>query len=167
MHGMYRLDETDIEILILLQKDGRISNVSLSESVGLSPSPCLQRVKRLEKAGLIESYEARINLKKITNALTVFTEVTLIGHERTDFQRFEQAMSAVPELMECHLITGGYDYLLRFVARNIEHYQDVILSVIDKKVGIAKYFSYIVINSPVVKNALPLPALIKLAGANE
>lgn len=163
MNGMFRLDRTDIDILILLQKDGRLSNVSLAESVGLSPSPCLQRVKRLEKAGLIENYEARVNIKKIVNSMTIFTEVTLAGHERTDFQRFEKAMAAVPELMECHLITGGYDYLLRFVARNIEHYQDVILNVVDSKVGIAKYFSYIVINTPVIKNTLPLSSLISQA----
>jgi len=160
MNGMLKLDKTDIDILILLQKNGRLSNVALADAVALSPSPCLQRVKRMEKAGLIESYEATINLKMIANALTVFTEVTLSGHERNDFVRFEKAMATVPELMECHLITGGYDYLLRFVARNIEHYQEIILSVIDANVGIGKYFSYIVINSPVIKKTAPLSLLI-------
>ncbi|PLR39712.1 AsnC family transcriptional regulator [Chimaeribacter californicus] len=160
MNGLMKLDRIDINILVQLQKDGRISNVNLAEAVGLSPSPCLQRVKRLETAGFITGYEAHINLTKITDSVTVFTEVTLSGHRREDFINFESALREVEELMECHLITGGYDYLLRFITRSIEHYQDVIEGLLDAKVGIDKYFSYIVIKTPIMKSSVPLKSLI-------
>ena len=104
-------------------------------------------MKRLESAGFITGYEAHINLPKITDSVTVFTEVTLSGHRREDFVKFENAIRDVEELMECHLITGGYDYLLRFITRSIEHYQDVIEHMLDARIGIDKYFSYIVIKS--------------------
>ncbi|MCX8955764.1 Lrp/AsnC family transcriptional regulator [Erwinia psidii] len=160
MNGLMKLDRIDINILVQLQKDGRISNVNLADAVGLSPSPCLQRVKRLEAAGFITGYEAHINLTRITDSVTVFTEVTLAGHRREDFMRFEAAIREVDELMECHLITGGYDYLLRFIARSIEHYQQVIEGLLDGSVGIDKYFSYIVIKSPIIKSSVPLRSLI-------
>ncbi|MDF7659628.1 Lrp/AsnC family transcriptional regulator [Erwiniaceae bacterium L1_54_6] len=160
MNGLMKLDRIDINILVQLQKDGRISNVNLADAVGLSPSPCLQRVKRLEQAGFITGYEAHINLTKITDSVTVFTEVTLSGHRREDFMKFESAVRDVDELMECHLITGGYDYLLRFITRSIEHYQEVIEKMLDEQIGIDKYFSYIVIKSPIMKSSVPLRSLI-------
>ena len=160
MNGLLKLDRIDINILVQLQKDGRISNVHLADAIGLSPSPCLQRVKRLESAGFITGYEAHINLPKITDSVTVFTEVTLSGHRREDFVKFENAIRDVEELMECHLITGGYDYLLRFITRSIEHYQDVIEHMLDARIGIDKYFSYIVIKSPILKSGAPLRTLL-------
>ncbi|GAA0485381.1 MULTISPECIES: Lrp/AsnC family transcriptional regulator [Tatumella] len=161
MNGLLKLDRLDISILAHLQKDGRISNVNLAEAVGLSPSPCLQRVKRLEAAGFIGGYEASLNLAKITESVSVFTEVTLNGHRREDFQRFEHCLSQTDELMECHLITGGYDYLLRFLTRSIEHYQEVIEGLLDENIGIGKYFSYIVIKSPILKKSVPLYSLLE------
>ena len=88
MAGPLKLDRIDIRILATLQEQGNITNVNLADVVGLSPSPCLQRVKRLEKAGYIESYRAVINLRKLSDHVTVFTEVTLADHRRKDFTRF-------------------------------------------------------------------------------
>ncbi|QKZ05385.1 Lrp/AsnC family transcriptional regulator [Pseudomonas sp. App30] len=161
MEGMVKLDRIDINILVELQKDGRMTNVSLADAVGLSASPCLQRVKRLEAAGYISSYKAHINLAKITESVTIFTEVTLSDHKREDFAKFEANIRQVDEVLECHLISGGYDYLVRFMTRSIQHYQEVIESIIDKNIGIAKYFSYIVIKSPVMKEVVPLRKLIR------
>lgn len=161
MEGMVKLDRIDINILVELQKDGRMTNVSLADAVGLSASPCLQRVKRLEAAGYISSYKAHINLAKITDSVTIFTEVTLSDHKREDFAKFEANIRQVDEVLECHLISGGYDYLVRFMTRSIQHYQEVIESIIDKNIGIAKYFSYIVIKSPVMKEVVPLRKLIR------
>lgn len=149
-----------ITILVQLQKKGRISNVNLADAVGLSPSPCLQRVKRLETAGFITGYKAHVNLPEITNSITVFTELTLAGHRREDFMRFENVLREVDERIGCYLITGGYDYLLRFITRSIEHYQEVIESVLDAKVGVDKYFSYIVIKLPLLKKSVPLRLFI-------
>jgi DNA-binding Lrp family transcriptional regulator len=138
MTAAAKLDRIDLSILTHLQKDGQLTNVQLAHLVGLSPSPCLQRVKRLEAAGLILGYGARLNLAKLTDSITVFTEVTLNEHRREDLVRFEHALHSVDELMECHLVSGGYDYLLRFVARSVMHYQDVIEALIDRNVGIEK-----------------------------
>jgi DNA-binding Lrp family transcriptional regulator len=156
---MHKLDRIDLKILYALQKDGRITNVNLADAVGLSTSPCLMRVKRLEKEGLIKSYSAQIELAKLGDTLTVFTEVTLADHRRTDFGRFEDAVRRVDEIIECHLVSGGYDYLLKFVTRGILHYQEIIERLLEQNVGIEKYFSYVVIKSPFVKSYLPLTAL--------
>ncbi len=161
MEGVVKLDRIDINILVELQKDGRMTNVSLADAVGLSASPCLQRVKRLEAAGYISSYKAHLNLTKITDSVTVFTEVSLSDHKREDFAKFEANIRLVDEVLECHLISGGYDYLVRFMTRSIQHYQEVIEELLDKNIGISKYFSYIVIKSPVMKDGVPLRKLLR------
>jgi DNA-binding Lrp family transcriptional regulator len=166
LNGVPRLDRIDLNILVQLQKDGRMTNANLAEAVGLSASPCLQRVKRLESAGFITGYGAQINLAKLTESITVFTEVTLVDHRREDFVKFEANMRNVEELMECHLISGGYDYLLRFLCRNISHYQERMENLLERNIGIEKYFSYIVLKSPIVKNALPLKTLLDSSESN-
>ena len=154
-----KLDRLDFRILAHLQKNGRITNVDLADAVGLSPSPCLSRVKRLEKAGYITGYGAHVALAKLGETLTVFTEVTLSDHRSGDFSRFEQRARTVPEIVECHLVSGGYDYLLKFITKNVGHYQEVIEGILDKDFGIEKYFSYIVIKSPIVKRYDPIETL--------
>jgi DNA-binding Lrp family transcriptional regulator len=160
LNGVPKLDRIDLNILVQLQKDGRMTNANLADAVGLSASPCLQRVKRLESAGYITGYGAQINLAKLTESIMVFTEITLVDHRKEDFVRFEANLRNVEELMECHLVSGGYDYLLRFVSRNINHYQERMENLLERNIGIEKYFSYIVLKSPIVKNALPLKALL-------
>jgi DNA-binding Lrp family transcriptional regulator len=160
LSGLPKLDRIDVNILVQLQKDGRMTNANLADSVGLSASPCLQRVKRLEAGGYITGYGAHVNLGKLTENITVFTEVTLIDHRKEDFVRFESTLRNVEELMECHLVSGGYDYLLRFVSRNINHYQERMENLLERNIGIEKYFSYIVLKSLIVKSVLPLKALI-------
>ena len=161
MAGAPKLDRIDIAILARLQADGRMTNAALADVVGLSPSPCLQRVKRLEAAGYIAGYGARIALAKLTETVTVFTEVTLSDHRREDFIRFEAGLATVEELLECHMVSGGYDYLLRFLARSIAHYQQVMEALLDRRLGIEKYFSYIVIKSPILRQAAPLQKLLR------
>jgi DNA-binding Lrp family transcriptional regulator len=145
-----------------LQKNGAISNLYLAEQVGLSPSPCLQRVKRLEQAGYITGYGAQINLAKLVDSVTVFTEVTLVDDRIDDFTKFEASIRDVEELMECYLISGGYDYLLRFLTRSIAHYQKQMEGLLQRNIGIEKYSSYIVIKSPIVKTIVPLKALLSI-----
>jgi DNA-binding Lrp family transcriptional regulator len=157
-----KLDRIDINILAQLQRNGRITNINLANAVSLSPSPCLQRVKRLEEAGYITSYNARIDLAKLGETITVFTEVTLNDHHREDFVKFEAAIRTIDEVIECHLISGGYDYLLKFIARGVAHYQAVIEDILERDIGVAKYFSYIVIKSPIEKLHYPLAKLVIL-----
>lgn len=154
-----KLDRIDLKILAQLQKNGRVTNVDLAEAVGLSPSPCLMRVKRLEKAGYITGYGAQIQLQKLGSTLMVFTEVTLSDHRRDDFSRFEAAIRSVGEIIECHLVSGGYDYLLKFITQGVNHYQEIIEELLERNIGIEKYFSYIVIKSPFVKNYYPIESL--------
>lgn len=160
-----KLDRIDLKILANLQRSGRISNVELSDAVGLSPSPCLTRVKRLESAGYITGYGAHVNLKKLGEFLTIFTEVTLAEHRRGDFSRFETKISKVDEILECHLVSGGYDYLLKFVARGVSHYQELIEDMLESDYGIEKYFSYVVIKSPFVKHHYPIQNLFENSGS--
>jgi len=154
-----KLDRIDINILAQLQRNGRITNLNLAKAVALSPSPCLLRVKRLEEAGYITSYNARIDLAKLGETITVFTEVTLNDHHREDFVTFESAIRTIDEVIECHLVSGGYDYLLRFIARGVAHYQKTIENILERDIGVAKYFSYIVIKSPIEKLHYPLAKL--------
>lgn len=155
-----KLDRIDLKILTHLQRDAQLTNVQLAELVGLSPSPCLQRVKRLEAAGYITGYRALINLSKVAENVQVFTEVTLSDHRREDFVKFEASIRSVDELLECHLVSGGYDYLLRFVVRSVAHYQEVIEALVDRNIGIEKYFSYIVLKTPLAKTDLPIGKLL-------
>ena len=154
-----KLDRLDFRILAHLQRNGRVTNVELADAVGLSPSPCLSRVKRLENSGYITGYGAHIALAKLGSTLTVFTEVTLKDHRSGDFSRFEQRARNVPEIVECHLASGGYDYLVRFIARDVGHYQQVIEQILESDFGIEKYFSYIVIKSPIIKRFDPIDSL--------
>jgi DNA-binding Lrp family transcriptional regulator len=161
MSANSKLDRIDIRILAELQKNGRITNVELAANVGLSPSPCLQRVKRLE-TGYITGYGAHINLPKLAHTVTVFTEVTLSDHRRDDFMKFEACMRNIDELIECHLVSGGYDYLLRFLTRDVTHYQTLVEYLLEQQIGIEKYFSYIVLKSPIARTEMPLEPFVRV-----
>lgn len=155
----YKLDRIDINILCQLQKNGRITNVELAELVHLSPSPCLMRVKKLQEAGFIVGYSAQLDMAKLGETLMVFTEITLKNHRQIDFARFQEAILKIDNCVECHLISGGYDYLLKFVTSGVVDYQNIMERLLSSEAGIDKYFSYVVIKSPFVKNHLPLKVL--------
>lgn len=157
-----KLDRIDIKILHELQKNGRITNVELAELVNLSPSPCLMRVKKLQAEGFITSYSAQINIGKLGQTLTVFTEVTLKNHRQIDFARFLSAVEKLDSVVECHLVSGGYDYLLKFVTGSIGEYQTIMERLIDMDIGIDKYFSFVVLKSPIVKPHMPLTSLFPM-----
>ena len=157
-----KIDRIDIRILHELQKNGRITNVELADLVHLSPSPCLMRVKKLQKEGYITGYSAEIDIAKLGQTLTVFTEVTLKSHRQIDFARFQQATQKIDEIIECHLISGGYDYLLKFVTVGISDYQEIMERLTEADTGIDKYFSFVVLKSPFVKAHLPLKSIFPL-----
>jgi DNA-binding Lrp family transcriptional regulator len=157
-----KLDRIDIKILHQLQKNGRITNVELAELVNLSPSPCLMRVKKLQSEGYIEGYTAQINVSKLGQTLTVFTEVTLKNHRQVDFARFLAAVKKIEQLLECHLVSGGYDYMLKFVTSGIGEYQEIMEKLTDMDIGIDKYFSYVVLKSPIVRAHMPLTTLFQM-----
>lgn len=146
-----KLDRIDIKIMAELQRSGRVTNAELADRVGLSPSPCLARVKRLEAAGYISGYSAIINLNKIGSSQIIFTSVTLGDHRRADFVKFEKTIAEYEELVECHLVSGGFDYLLKFVVPGIAQYQEMMEEILESNIGVSKYFSYIVIKTAVAR----------------
>lgn len=143
----------------MLQRNGRITNVELAEEVHLSPSPCLMRVKKLQQAGYITGYTAQIDLARLGETLTVFTEFTLKNHRQIDFARFQEALEKIDSCVECHLVSGGYDYLVKFVTSGIADYQTILEGLIDRDIGIDKYFSFVVLKTPFVKQQIPLTRL--------
>jgi DNA-binding Lrp family transcriptional regulator len=157
-----KLDRIDIKILYELQKNGRITNVELAELVHLSPSPCLMRMKKLQSEGYIDGYSALINTAKLGQTMTVFAEITLKNHRQIDFARFLSTVEKIDSVIECHLISGGYDYLTKFVTSGIAEYQEIMERLIDMDIGIDRYFSYVVLKSPIVKSHLPLTSLFPL-----
>lgn len=154
-----KLDRIDIRILAVLQQNGRITNVELADAVNLSPSPCLMRVKKLQQAGYITGYSARIDMARLGETLTVFTEFTLKNHRQIDFARFTEALEKVDSCVECHLVSGGYDYLAKFVTAGISDYQSIVEGLLDRGLGIDKYFSFVVLKTPFVKQQVPLSRL--------
>lgn len=155
-----KLDKIDIRILSELQKNGRITNVELADLVHLSPSPCLMRVKKLQAEGYISGYSAQINVAKLGASLTVFTEITLRNHRQVDFARFLTAIEKIDSVIECHLVSGGYDYLVKFMTAGITEYQTIMEDLIEMEIGIDKYFSFVILKSPIVKSHLPLEAIV-------
>ncbi|HTK36379.1 MAG TPA: Lrp/AsnC family transcriptional regulator [Caulobacteraceae bacterium] len=153
-----KLDAIDLRILEAVQRDGRITKVGLAEAVGLSPTPCWLRLRRLEKAGVITGYHARIAPRAIAPVVSVVMEVTLSNHRATDFDRFERVVATVPEIVACWAVGGGVDYILKFMAPSIDAYQRLIDGLLEQDLGIARYFTYVVTKT--IKDAPPPPALL-------
>jgi DNA-binding Lrp family transcriptional regulator len=119
------LDRIDRRILEILQQDGRITNQDLSERIALSPRACLDRVRRLERRGLIAGYMALIDTRKLGNLLTIVVEVTLKDQTQATHARFEQRARSCPEVIECFLVSGQCDYVLRLACRDLDHYREL------------------------------------------
>ena len=119
----YVLDKIDRRILSELRQDGRLTVTQLAEKVGLSSSPCWTRVKRLENLNIIEGYTAKINSKAIGINELFFIEITLERHDDEILEQFSEALAYMPEVVEAHLVTGDYDYLLKVAVKNAEHYE--------------------------------------------
>lgn len=157
---MYKLDERDIAILRVLSAEGRISNAQLAGRVGLSASPCWERVRKLEQAGIIEGYRAAISLKKLVPAITVFVTVELTDHTAAAFRLFEEHVSRIPEVMACWALGGGFDYLMQVVTRDIETYQALMDAMLEADVGLARYFTYVVTKAVKTGVMPPLDCLL-------
>lgn len=151
---MLRLDNKDLKILRVLSTEGRITKAALAERIGLSPTPCWDRLKKLETAGLIEGYGARIDLKKIGANVTVFVAVELKDHTAASFQHFETSMPRYDEVINCWALGGGFDYLLQIVTRDIDAYQRLIDAMLEAGLGLSRYFTYVV-TKPVKTGGLP------------
>ncbi len=139
-----KLDHRDIQILSILQREGRITKTALAEKVNLSPTPCWERLKRLEKGGLITGYGVRFDINQITTHTVVFMQAELDSHHSQDFDRFEKALAKVDEAMECWAVGGGFDYLIKFMVKDINHYQHIVDALLNAEIGLNRYYTYVV-----------------------
>lgn len=139
-----KLDPIDLRILAEVQRDGRITKVALADRVGLSATPCWNRLRRLEEAGVISGYHARIAPRSIASIALIFVEVKLGGHRKADFDRFERAVREIPQIISCWSTGGSIDYLLRVVAGDIAAYQEIMDDLLAREVGISRYFTFVV-----------------------
>jgi Lrp/AsnC family transcriptional regulator of ectoine degradation len=155
---MTRLDAIDIRILATLQAQGRLTKTALAQAVNLTPTPCWERLKRLEARGVIKSYHALIDLEQLAAMSTVLVEIVLKQHRYEDFQRFESAIRDVDEVVDAYATGGGIDYLLRVVAPDIDTYQQLIDRLLRAQLGIDRYFTYIVTRT--VKSAPQAPVSV-------
>ena len=153
------VDATDWKILSLLQEDARITNLELSRAIGLSPSPCLARVRALEKAGYINRYVSLLDSLKVGLKVSVFINVALERQVEKALELFEASIEARPEVMECYLMTGESDYLLRVVVTDIQALEDFILNFLSKIPGVGNIKSSFALKQVKYKTALPLPKL--------
>ena len=150
------LDRIDKSILVSLQRNGRVSNVKLAEAVGLSEAACLRRVRALERAGYITGYAARVNASKLGLGSNVFVEITLHQEQQRDLQAFEAAVACVPEVMECYLLTGQYDYLLRVVVRDLEDFERIHRESITSLPGVSRVQTSFALRAVKKETSLPI-----------
>ena len=154
-----KLDRYDQHILELLQQDARLNNQDLAERIGLSPSPCLRRVRALEESGLIMGYRALLDAKKLGLTLMALIHISMDRHTPERFANFEAAVSVLPEVLECLLITGqDADYQLKVLVRDMDHYQALLLNQITRIEGVTGVHSSFVLRRVVSKTALAVMA---------
>ena len=149
------MDAIDRKIVRILQQDGRISNQDLAERVGLSPSPCLRRVKRLERDGYIEGYRAALRRDRVGLGFSVFVGVKIEGHANDKAVAFQNAVTAMPEVVSCHLVSGESDYFLEVVTPDLEHYQRFLVDKLLELPVVREVRSNIAIET--LKAGAPLP----------
>lgn len=154
MNPMQELDGYDRKIIAALIRDGRLSWRELAEEIGLSLTPTLRRVRRLEDSGIIKGYAARVDERRLLGAMTVFVSVTLERHLDEVLSGFEEMVSALPEVMGGFMMTGGADYLLHVIVRDLDHYQE-LLTVLTKTRGVAHIRSSFALKT-FVRRAAPL-----------
>ena len=153
------LDRYDRQILAVLQEDGRISNQDLADRIGLSPSPCLRRVRALEEAGIIAGYRALLDARKLGLTLMALIHISMDRHTPDRFESFEAEVNALPEIVECLLITGqDADYQLKAVVRDMDAYQELLLNRITRIPGVTGVHSSFVLRRVVERTALPVAA---------
>jgi len=143
---MYKLDERDIQILSILQEEGRITKTALADRLNLSLTPSWDRLQRLEEEGIIESYGARLSSPFLKNFHLVITEVELESHKEGEFARFEDAIMGFDEVLSCWSVGGGLDYILKVLVKDVSDYQDFLKRVLKANIGLRRYFSYAVLD---------------------
>ena len=156
---MTELDATDLNILRLLQEDGRTPNAELARQVGLTPTPTLERVRRLEREGVIRRYSAHIDPAALGKGLVVFASVSLAMHDTDNVEQFESAVKGVPAVLECHHVTGEADFLLKIVASDTREYERLLLQHLTKLPGVRQIRRSVVLSTLKEETCIPITEL--------
>ena len=160
---MYKLDERDIQILSILQEEGRITKTALADRLNLSLTPSWDRLQRLEEEGIIESYGAKLSSPFLKNFHLVITEIELESHKEGQFARFEDAIMDFDEVLSCWSVGGSLDYILKILVKDVSDYQDFLKRVLNANIGLRRYFSYAVLDR--IKDTEVVPdSLIRRSG---
>ena len=155
------IDSTDIKIIELLQEQGRISNAELARQINMSPPPTLERVKKLEKTGVIQDYVALINPENLGFTCFTYVEITLARHGKEGVERFIEAITRLEEVMECHHITGGADFLLKVASRDIPDYENFVLHKLTALPEVQHLKTMVVLSTLKQTTRLPLDSIKK------
>jgi len=150
------LDRTDYRILEILQQNGRITNVDLAEAVHLSPPPCLERVKRLEREGYIDRYVGILNPYKLNAGLLAFIQVTLHSTASKDLEKFNNAVTQLEQVQECHMVSGGFDYLIKVRASDMQDYRSFLGHELADIPNARETHTYVVMQEVKVESSIPL-----------
>ena len=155
---MANLDQIDRRLLAELQDDGRMTNVELAGKVGLTAPPCLRRVRALEDAGVIKGYHAELDAAKLGYAITVFALVSLRSQAETALREFEEAMKALPEVRECHMLNGEIDFILKIVSRDLQSFQEFLTTKLTPAPNVASVKTSLTIRTAKHEPGVPLEA---------
>lgn len=157
MTANIKLDQTDRKILKILQSNGKITNARLSEQIGLSPAPTLERVKKLENSGIIKSYHAELDSEMLGLGVNTFVQVTLKGHNKKNIEYFLERIKEIDEIIECHHITGSGDFILRIVAKDIASYQLLMLEKVSDIDIVDSLQSMVILSTFKDTKSIPVP----------
>lgn len=152
-----KLDEIDRRILDILQANAKITNAQLSKDIGLSPAPTLERVKKLENSGIIKSYHAMLDTDKIGLGVHTFVQVTLKGHNKKNIDHFLNEINMIPEVIECHHITGSGDFILKVIAKDIASYQRLMLEKVSEIDVVDSLQSMVILSTFKNSKTMPIP----------
>jgi Lrp/AsnC family transcriptional regulator, leucine-responsive regulatory protein len=156
-HQHFDLDAVDLRILREVQNDGKISNLELSKRVNLSATPCLARVKRLERQGIILGYAATVKPEALHAAMLVFAEIVLDRTTEAVFEKFRNAVMNIPQIMECHMVSGGFDYLIKARVRDMADYRTFLGKSLVELPSVRETHTYVVMEEVKSTTAIPIP----------
>lgn len=157
MSANLKLDQIDRKVLEILQSNAKITNAQLSKEIGLSPAPTLERVKKLEHAGIIKSYHAQLDPEKVGLGVSTFVQVSLVGHKKVVTESFVQKVNKIPDIIECHHITGTGDFLIKVISKDIASYQKLMLETINEIEEVANTQTMVILSTFKESKTLPLP----------
>lgn len=157
MKNRLKLDATDRKILEILQRDSNITNAQLAKEIGLSPAPTLERVNKLENAGVIKSYHAVIDPASVNLGVSTFVMATLKGHNKENIEKFVSAINQIDEVIECHHITGAGDFILKLVSTDIAAYQQLMLEKVSNIDVVDSLQTMVILSTFKDSRSLPIP----------